>query len=485
MTDAGELAARVTTGGVTATAAVDAAIDAANRLDPDLNAIVAPTFEAARERAADLALRFDGPDADRFDPNRPLAGVPLLMKDLGGPIEGDPAPNGNRVLHDLDVRHPTTGAVGRRLLAAGAVSIGRSHSPELGSGNCPASSETAVFGATRNPWDPSRTPMGSSGGSAAAVAAGIVPVAHATDGGGSIRMPASACGVVGLKPSRGRVSAGPTATPWGGGATEGAITRSVADAALLLGVLTGNELGDDLVAPRPARPYVEEVGRDPGRLRCGVLIDVPYAETDPACRAAVELTADLLTDLGHQVVWSHPADLDSLDYLYHYITVIRASGAAVLTALEAVIGRPWTADDVEDGTWVNHQRGLRVTGPAYIAALEALTAFTRRVTAWWHEFDVLVTPTLATPPPPRGWLVDGDDRQRRDRLGATMPFTAQFNATGQPAMSLPLHWTDGGLPIGTQLVAAPFREDVLLRVGAQLEAACPWAHRYPPFTVPG
>ena len=479
MTEARTLAARVRAGEIKPSVGVGAAIDAATRLDPELGAIVAPTFDTARARAADLDRSLDRPGSPPA-----LVGVPLVMKDLGGPIEGDPAPNGNRVLRHLGVLHRATGAVGRRLLAAGAVSIGRSHSPELGSGNCPASSETALFGATRNPWDSSRTPMGSSGGSAAAVAAGIVPVAHATDGGGSIRMPASACGVVGLKPSRGRVSAEPEATAWGGGVIDGAITRSITDTAVLLDVLAGNEPGDDVVAPPPARPYLDEVDRNPGSLRCGVMTDVPYADTDPACRAAVELTADLLDDHGHQVVRAHPPDLDSLDYLYHYITVIRASGAAALAALESEIGRPWTADDVEDGTWVNYQRGLRVTAPAYIAALGALTAFTRRVTNWWSEFDVLVTPTLAVPPPPIGWLVEGDDRQRRDRLGATMPFTAQFNATGQPAVSLPLHWTDDGLPIGTQLVAAPFREDVLIRLGSQLEAAEPWAHRYPPLAIP-
>jgi amidase len=472
MSDAMDLARRIGDGELTALEAVEAAIARVEARNPQLNAVVADTFDRARREAAVLDVG-----------DRPLAGVPILMKDLGGPVEGDPAPNGNRVLRDLGRRHTVTGAVGRRLREAGTVSIGRSHSPELGSGNCPASSETEAFGPAHNPWNLSRTPMGSSGGSAAAVAAGLVPLAHATDGGGSIRMPASACGVVGLKPSRGRVSSAPDPTAWAGGVAEGVVSRTVRDTALALDILAGPEPGDDYAAPPFAGSYMSEVGRDPGRLRCGVLDRVSWATTDPACIDAVARTLDVLDGLGHDIdPDARPAPLDHLDYLFDYVKVIRASAAAVLASLEAEIGRPWTADDVEDGTWVNHQRGRKLSAPDYLGALERLHRFSLDVIGWWDDHDLLITPTLATPPPPNGFLVEGDDRQRRNRLNVTMPFTAQFNVTGQPAISVPLHWTAEGLPIGVQLVAAPGREDVLLRVAAQLEGAVPWAQRYDAIT---
>ena len=456
--DATALARRIRSGELSPVEVVDAAIERAEAANPELNAIVAPTFDAARSSAKSLVVD-----------DQPFAGVPILLKDLGCPVEGDPAYQGNRVLRDLDHRHSITGAVGRRLGDAGTISLGRTHSPEFGSGNCPASSETAAFGPTRNPHDPARTPMGSSGGAAAAVAAGIVPIAQASDGGGSIRMPASACGVVGLKASRGRISGAPAGAVWGGGATDGAVTRSVRDAALALDVLAGPELGDPFSAEPFAGSYVDEVGKEPEVLRCGLCAAVSYAQTDADCNEAVLATGRALDQLGHLVDEDFPADFDRLDYLYDYIRVIRASGAFLLNGLSDVIGRAWTEDDVEDGTWRNYQRGLKISAADYVASQARLHDFTRRMLAWWEQHDVLVTPTLATPPPELGYLVGGDDRQRRDRLGATMPFTAQFNVTGQPAISLPLHWTSDGLPIGVQLVAAPGREDVLIRLAAQLE----------------
>jgi amidase len=203
-------------------------------------------------------------------------------------------------------------------------------------------------------------------------------------------------------------------------------------------------------------------------------------ETDPACREAALATGRVLDDLGHHVDEDHPEPIDHLDYMYDYIAIIRTCVAVVLAETSEVIGRPWTPDDVEDGTWVNYQRGLKIKAVSYAAALERLNGWTREVVAWWAEGnDVLVTPTMATPPPQLGFLVSGDDRQRRDRLAATIPYTPQFNVTGQPAISLPMHWTDGGVPVGVQLVAAPGREDLLIRLAAQLEQAVPWAERRP------
>ncbi|MPY94610.1 MAG: amidase, partial [Acidimicrobiia bacterium] len=286
--DAVETASLVAAGRTTAAQAVEDAIARAEQLNPKLNAIVATSYEAARQQAAAV-------------PTGPLAGVPILLKDLFTPVEGDTAHAGNRLLRQLDLRYQATGNVGRRLRRAGTISIGRSHSPELGCGQCPAASETAAFGVTRNPWGPTRSPLGSSGGAAVAVAAGIVALAHASDGGGSIRLPASACGIVGLKPSRGRVSMAPAGEMWAGGATDGVLSRTVRDTAAGLDVLSGPELGDPTPAPPLPRPLLDEVGADPGRLRVGVCDELPYATTDPACQEAARAAADLLASLGHEV----------------------------------------------------------------------------------------------------------------------------------------------------------------------------------------
>lgn len=467
MLEASDLADQIRSGSVSPTEIVESAIERAKTVDASHNILVADTFAQALENAKTVST------------SGLLAGVPILMKDLGGPVEGEPAPNGNKVFCDQGRTHSITGAVGRRLREAGSISLGRSHSPEFGSGNCPATAETEAFGLSLNPWDTSRTPMGSSGGSSVAVATGVVPAAHATDGGGSIRMPASACGIVGFKASRGRVSNAPFPTPWGGGVVEGAVTRTVRDTALLLDVLAGAEPGDDYSAAPLDGPFVSQVELEPGALRIGALDQLDYATVAPECLEAVQLALTQLDALGHDVSPdAHPEPLERLDYLFDYIRVIRVAGASLLEDLAGELGRSWTADDVEDGTWQNYQRGLKISATDYAASLGRLHTFTQDTVKWWADYDILVTPTLGTPPPSNRWLIEGDDRQRRDRLGATMPFTAQFNVTGQPAVSLPLHWTDEGLPIGVQLVAAPGREDLLLRVSAQLEAAHPWAHHY-------
>jgi Asp-tRNA(Asn)/Glu-tRNA(Gln) amidotransferase A subunit family amidase len=448
--------------------AVVAAIGRAEMLNPTLNAIVEPSYDEARDRAR------SGTGAGA------LAGVPILLKDLFCPRAGDRAYQGNRLLRSLDYRYRTTGNVARRLLGAGAVSVGRSHSPEFGSGNCPASAETDLYGPTRNPWDLTRTPLGSSGGAAAAVAAGIVPLAHASDGGGSIRLPASACGLVGLKPSRARISAAPSGENWAGGVTDGVVSRTVRDSALGLDVLAGPEPGDPYASWPHEGSWLAEVGRQPGRLRVGLCDEVAFAGSVDECRQAVGHTGQLLESLGHHVERAYPAAMDSNDFMYDYIRVIRASLTATLADLSAaVIGRPWRPEDVEAGTWTNHQRGTKISAADYVASRERLTAFTRSMVPWWEEHDLLATPTVATTPPPLGHLVHGDERELTRRLAAVTVFVTQFNVTGQPAITLPLHWTAAGLPVGVQLVAAPGREDILLRVGAQLEAAAPWHHRYP------
>ena len=498
MNDATALADQVRAGEVDAATAVDEAIARCEEVNPTINAIVEQTYDTARHRAAqfDTARHRAAALSASGDNSGLLAGVPIALKDLHCPAEGEPAYQGNRRLAELDYRYSETGAVARRWAEAGAISIGHSHSPELGGGQCPAAAETALYGPTRNPWNTDHTVLGSSGGAAAAVAAGIVRIAHASDGGGSIRIPASANGLVGLKPSRGRISGAPSGEGWGGGTTDGAVALTVRDAALALDVLAGPEPGDPYVPthPAPAAGYVSEVGQDPGKLRIGVSSTLPFAETDPLCTQAAEVAAGILDSLGHRVEAGLPEPMASNDYMYDYIRVIRTSATATLRSYEGVLGRPWTEDDVEPVAWINYQRGAKISAPDYMDSRERLHDFTRRMVSWWNAepgngdgFDLLLTPTLGVIPPRVGYLVEGDERTLTRRLARVTPYLPQFNVTGQPAISIPLGASEGmspeGLPIGVQLVAAPGREDVLLRVAAQLEQAAPWSHRRPAVTA--
>ncbi|MDE0135668.1 MAG: amidase [Acidimicrobiaceae bacterium] len=485
MNDATALAEQVRAGETDAASTVEDAIARCEQLNQTINAIVEQTYEAARHRAADANAQGDREGL--------LAGVPIALKDLWCPAEGEPAYQGNRRLAELDHRYTETGSVARRWAEAGAISIGHSHSPELGGGQCPAAAETQLYGPARNPWNTDHTVLGSSGGAAAAVAAGIVRIAHASDGGGSIRIPASANGLVGLKPSRGRISSAPAGEGWGGGTTDGAVALTVRDAALALDVLAGPEPGDPYVPahPAPASGYVAEVGQDPGQLRIGVSSMIPFEDTDPLCTLAADAAASLLDGLGHRVEPALPEAMVSNDYMYDYVRIMRASATATLRAYESVLGRPWAEDDVEPVAWINYQRGAKISGADILASRERLHQFTRRLVQWWNPepghgsgFDLLLTPTLGIVPPPVGYLVEGDERTLTRRLARVTPYLPQFNVSGQPAISVPLGTPDGmspeGLPIGIQLVAAPGREDVLLRVAAQMEQAAPWSQRRPP-----
>ncbi len=483
--DATALAEQVRNGEIDAAVALEQAIANCDQVNPTINAIVESTHDAARQRAA-VACAHGASDGL-------LAGVPIALKDLHCPSEGDPAYQGNRRLAELDYRYSQTGSVARRWADAGAISIGRSHSPELGGGQCPAAAETALYGPCRNPWNTDHTVLGSSGGAAAAVAAGIVRIAHASDGGGSIRIPASANGLVGLKPSRGRISSAPAGEGWGGGTTDGAVTLTVRDAALALDVLAGPEPGDPYVPAHraPQGGYVAALTQQPGQLHIGVASTISFEATDPLCSQAVEAAAGLLDDIGHRVEQAQPASLASNDYMYDYVRVMRASATASLRSLESVLGRPWTEDDVEPVAWINYQRGAKISAADLLASRERLQLFTREMVSWWSPrlgtgdgFDLLLTPTLGVVPPPVGHLVNGDERTLTKRLAKVTPYLPQFNVSGQPAISVPLGLPEGmspeGLPIGVQLVAAPGREDVLLQVAAQMELAAPWAHRRPP-----
>jgi amidase len=397
--------------------------------------------------------------------------VPTAMKDLGALMAGEPHHMGNRALKAIDHRADHDSALYRRFRKAGFVAIGRTNTPEWGS---TMTTEPLAFGPSRNPWNLGHSTGGSSGGSAAVVAAGIVPVASASDGGGSIRIPASECGLVGLKPTRGRVSFAPDeGESWAGASTAGAVTRSVRDAAAVLDALAGYEVGDPYTAPPFERPLADEVGVPPGRLRVGVWSGAALGGVHPECIAAVERAAALLEHAGHHVEVSVPEVMYDEGFYQRYITVIAANTLADLNGLHEVLGREAGPDDVEEGNLRLAAIGRKVGAADYIAAVAGQQRWSREMLAWWqpHGFDLLVTPVIAGPPPPIGYLAGPEGGRRVREL---LLFTAQFNVTGQPAISLPLHRTSDGLPVGVQFVAAHAREDVLVRVAAQLEEAAPW-----------
>jgi amidase len=449
---------------------VEAAIERIERVDPELHAVIHRRFDRAREEA-------DGPL-----PDGPFRGVPLLLKDMDGSLGGAPLHLGNRLLKDLGHVADHDDFLVRKLLDAGFVVVGKTNAPEFG---LVPTTEPLAYGPTRNPWAPDRSPSGSSGGSAAAVAAGMVPLAHAGDGGGSIRTPAGHCGIFGLKPSRGRVSVGPDiGEAWGGFVVRHAVTRSVRDSAAVLDVLAGPMPGDPYTAPAPARPFVDEVGRDAGRLRIGVRTTAPseLAPVDPECVAAVEHAARLLESLGHVVEPTTIPALDAGELVGSFVSVMVASVVFEMNRLAVIAGRPLTEDDVEPLTWLQYQMGLATTAEQYVEAMAAAHRFTRDVVAWWQSgYDLLLTPVAAEPAPLLGDLVSTPDDPMRPMTRAVpfAAFTVPANVTGQPAMSVPLHWTADDVPVGVQLIADQYREDVLFRVAAQLEAAQPWSTRRP------
>src|SRR5215469_12551168 len=469
--DATGQAELVRRGEVSALELVDDAIGKIERLNPSINAVIHKHFERARTQAAGGL------------PDGPFRGVPFLLKDLGGAtLKGDPNNYGTRFLRNADYRAPSTSYLVEKFLGAGLVIVGRTNAPELGAWT---TTEPAAYGPTRNPWDTSRSTGGSSGGSAAAVASRMVPFAHANDGGGSIRIPASECGLVGLKPTRGRVSSGPDiGEVWEGMAIEFAVTRTVRDAAALLDVVAGSMPGDPYSAPTPSRAYREEVGAPCGPLRIGLVSGLSTLKVHADCAAAVESAGRLLESLGHHVELSYPSDLESPELREGLFPIIATSQARLIEQFSAAaaIGRTISAEDMDCDNWAVAELGKKVSGTEYLAGAEVLNRYTRKLAAWWAGgFDLLVSPTIPEPPPPIGELVPDPREPLKgfQRSGSLTAFTLPFNVTGQPAISLPLHWTPEGLPVGVQLVAAFGREELLIRVASQIERAQPWISRLP------
>lgn len=464
--DALGLAGLVQAGHVTPEELLEAAIARVEARNPLVNAVTMPLWDYGR-RAIAAGL-----------PRGPFRGVPFLMKDLTAAIAGVPMTRSCR--YYADAPPPAADSVHvSRLKAAGLVIFGRTNTCELGlSLTC----EPQLHGPTRNPWDPGRISGGSSGGAAAAVAARMLPMAHATDGFGSIRAPAACCGLVGLKPTRARNTLAPYAGEGLGGlAAEHAVTLSVRDSAALLDATAGEAAGDPYVAPTPARPFLQEVGADPGRLRVAFTTAAPNgAKVDAECVRTLAETAKLCADLGHHVEEAAPA-VDGEAVVPTFLTLI-AANTVVNLAGHPTKGRPPREDEVERVTWATAQRGARVSGADYVRATQTAHRLGRQMAAFHERWDVLLTPGLATPPPPLGvldmMLDDADEYWRR--VFHFSPFTVWFNLTGQPAMMLPLGVASDGLPLAVQLVARYGDEATLFRLAAQLEAARPWFDRTPP-----
>jgi Asp-tRNA(Asn)/Glu-tRNA(Gln) amidotransferase A subunit family amidase len=464
--DALGLAALVREGELTPSALLDAAQERAEKRNPALNAIVMPLLDHAR---AALAAGL---------PAGPFQGVPFLLKDLHASLPGVRTTYGSQLFADY------VPAVESELVAryrrAGLVIFGKTHSPELG---LTTTSESRLFGQTRNPWHPERTAGGSSGGAAAAVAAGIVPAAHATDGGGSIRVPASCCGVFGLKPTRGRTPMGPeVGEGWSGMSVQHVVSRSVRDSAALLDATEGPDLGAPYAALPPARPYLAEVSAEPGRLRIALQTETwNGTPTHPSCLAAARDAAKLCAGLGHHVEEARFA-LELEPFREATATIIGASVRATLEDRARALGRELRPEDVEPGTWLVASAGAAKDAPSYVRALKTIHAAGRKLAGFLERFDVILTPTLATPPVALGVLSlsNPNPAESLGTLFQTVGFTQLANATGNPAMSVPLFWDADGLPIGSHFIARMNDEATLFRLAAQLEAARPWFERRPP-----
>lgn len=444
---------------------VDAAIAQIERLNPVLNAVVTPMFELART-AAKGSL-----------PDGPLRGVPFLLKDLLASYAGVRTTGGSAFLRDFTPDHDSE--LVARLKRAGLVIVGKTNTPEFG---LICTTEPRLFGPAHNPWDPGRTTGGSSGGSAAAVASGMVAIAHGGDGGGSIRIPASCCGVFGLKPTRARNPLGPDfGDIMGGLAVEHAITRSVRDSATLLDATSGPDIGDPYFAPPRTRPFLEEVGADPGSLRIAFTTEartgVPIHSD---CVAAVRDAAKLCSDLGHEVSEAAPA-IDGQRFESCFTTLWSVGCARAIEGNAVVIGRRPTPEDFEELTWALAEKGRAVRGFEYVLTWSVLQAMARQIARFFLEYDVWLTPTVADPPLPLGSFNSqpGNPLYGLQRAAAFVPFTPICNVTGQPAMSLPLFWNADGLPIGTHFVGRFGDEATLFRLAAQLEAERPWTSRRP------
>jgi amidase len=464
------LAELVRRGEVTPTELVEAAISRIEEHNPTLNAVIYKMYDYGRAAAAGLTAR--------RNERRPFHGVPFLLKDILGNCEGVPTAAACRFMSGVAAARDDTLVV--RFKAAGLIPLGKTNAPECG---ILPTTEPALYGACRNPWNLEHSTGGSSGGSAAAVAAGIVPLAHANDGGGSIRIPASCCGLVGLKPTRARNPAGPDIGDFMSGlAVDHVVTRTVRDCAAALDCTHGPEPGDPYYAPPVERPFLEEIRTPPGRLRIAFSTKSPGgALLHPDCVAAVESTAKLCADLGHIVEPAAPP-LDLSAFMSAFLSVFCVATPTMVDAFAMQHGRTPRAQDFEGLTWGLYEMGKQVSATQYQIAIGLIQMAARRIARWHQTYDCWLTPTLGAPPIRIGTI----DIHERDPMQALspivdyVPFTPIQNCTGQPAISLPLHWNAAGLPIGLMFTGRFGDEATLFRLAAQLEHARPWMNRQPP-----
>ncbi len=480
--DAVGLAERISAGDVAPSEVIDAAIRQIEALNPALNAVIHKSY--------DRALRTQPP------PGAPLAGVPTLIKDLGQTVAGSPMTMGSRMLNHAIADHDSN--LVARYRSAGLAILGQTNVPEFGMA---PTTEPELFGPTRNPWHLEHSAGGSSGGAGAAVASRMVPVAHASDGAGSIRIPASMCGVFGLKPTRARTPKGPyTGEGWFGLSVDHVLTVTVRDSAALLDASHGPDPGAPYYPPPPTRPYIEEVGAPPGRLRIAVSpLPMLGHSMHPVCIAAIEDTSALLAELGHEVVEDHPR-VDTSEVAFHLAVLSAAAAALGITRAANAAGRSPDPDLFELGTWVTGLAGRRLSAEDLAAAIDHVRMLGRQMAPFWDGVDVFVEATLARPPWVLGEMTLTQTERRAievirrlpsravirrvlQRMGIqaleSIPNNPMWNVTGQPSMSVPLAWHNG-LPVGVQFTGRYADEATLFRLGAQLEAARPWRERTPP-----
>ena len=461
--DALGLAHLVKRGEVSPMELVEAAITLIEHLNPRLNAVIHRLYDVGRASAA------------MVDRNAPFAGVPFLLKELATAWEGAPLTNSSRFLKDL-VANSDSETV-RRIKAAGLVLVGKSNAPENG---WSIATEPKLYGVTRNPWKKGITAGGSSGGAAAAVASRMVPIAEASDGAGSIRVPASCCGIVGLKPSRGRVTLAPAGDYWYGGAYFLCCTRSVRDTAAYLDALAGALPGEPYTPPTPTDTWLKLSKQTPKKLRIGFTVRPPNGTPiDPRVKAAVLATAHALEGLGHRVE-EHDMPLDGNAAWKTYTHMTPVQSAAVFGWLETVIGRPVTRDDVEPVTWAIIERGRSISAIEHANDVEELRQLSRSIASDLLAYDIYLTPTLTQLPRPHGYYdMSETDLDRYNAKWADAVFAFPFNIAGLPAISLPLGWTDDNIPIGVQLVGRYGDEACVLAVSTQLEQVMSWKDRQP------
>ena len=479
--DAIGLADLIRKGEITPLELLEITIERIERVNPRLNAVVHKLYDQARSEAKQWSAEVKSKKTE----GAIFAGVPFLLKNLLAEHEGTPLDEGSRAIKGYVSKRDSE--LVRRQRAGGLIILGKTNTPEFG---LLPTTEPLLYGPTRNPWNRALTAGGSSGGSAAAVAAGIVPLAHGNDGGGSIRIPASCCGLFGLKPTRGRNPLGPLFGELGSGLThEHGLTRTVRDSAALLDLTSGPDLGDAFASPLKERPFLEEVGRDPGRLKIGFLASVPEGwdlehRLHPDCLEAVTDAARLCQGLGHRVEEVQANLLAYPNIAATFGSIFSCLAGYFVAYWERELGRKIAQDELEPVTWAVCQAGLRRTGADYLTALEGIQRFSRKIAWWYHEggYDLLLSPTMRIPPTQIGafhWNPE-DRRKWLEVTNAFVAFTRVQNMTGQPAMSVPLFWNRENVPIGVQFAGRFGKEATLFRLAGRLEQARPWIRKTPP-----